>query len=155
MKGYFTIEATLIFPIVFFVYVFLLYIGMFQYDRCMMEQDIRRIALRGSTMTDLKSNEIISNVQEMLNGNEWNKYMIIEEKDVETIVEWGSVNIIMKSAMHVPFLNRVWERIEGAWTILVRGNCETVDGKLFLRTSKRLLGGRADAENGTDNGPEP
>lgn len=40
MKGYFTVETSLILPMVLAVQVFLIYAMLRQYDRCLLEQDM-------------------------------------------------------------------------------------------------------------------
>ena len=50
VEGYFTVEATLIMPIVLYVCVFIIYTGFYWYDRCLMRQDAYRAALAGSSI---------------------------------------------------------------------------------------------------------
>ena len=40
MKAYFTVEAACVLPLVFGVYIFLIYGMFYQYDRCLLEQDV-------------------------------------------------------------------------------------------------------------------
>lgn len=48
--AYMTVEATLIVPFVMYISIFLLYLGFFQYDRCLIRQDAYRAALYGSSI---------------------------------------------------------------------------------------------------------
>ena len=51
MKGknaYFTVEAALVFSITISVILFVVYLLLFQYDRCLLEQDMGAMALWGS-----------------------------------------------------------------------------------------------------------
>lgn len=50
-NAYFTVEAAMVFPIVISVILFVIYMQLFQYNRCLMEQDLGAIALWGS-LTD-------------------------------------------------------------------------------------------------------
>lgn len=50
VSAYMTVEATLIVPFVMYISIFLLYLGFFQYDRCLMRQDAYRAALYGSSI---------------------------------------------------------------------------------------------------------
>ena len=47
-NAYFTVEAALIFPLVISGILFTVYLLLFQYDRCLMEQDLGAMALWGS-----------------------------------------------------------------------------------------------------------
>lgn len=55
MKGkgenaYLTVEAALVLPLVFGVIFFIVYMLLFQYDRCLMEQDLGAMALWGCSV---------------------------------------------------------------------------------------------------------
>ena len=43
-KAYFTVEAAVLYPIVLGVIVLMTYLLFFQYDRCLLEQDMGRAA---------------------------------------------------------------------------------------------------------------
>ena len=45
-KAYFTVEAAVLYPIVLGVIVLMTYLLFFQYDRCLLEQDMGRAAVR-------------------------------------------------------------------------------------------------------------
>lgn len=47
-NAYLTVEAALVFPIVISVILFIVYMLIFQYDRCLLEQDLGAMALWGS-----------------------------------------------------------------------------------------------------------
>lgn len=49
VNAYFTVEAALIIPLVISGILFVVYLLLFQYDRCLMEQDLGAMALWGST----------------------------------------------------------------------------------------------------------
>ena len=44
-KAYFTVEAAVLYPIVLGVIVLMTYLLFFQYDRCLLEQDMGRAAV--------------------------------------------------------------------------------------------------------------
>lgn len=50
LHGYMTLEAALVMPLVWFSLFFMIFAGFFQYDRCIAEQDGKRIILRASEM---------------------------------------------------------------------------------------------------------
>lgn len=51
-NAYFTVEAALVFPVVISVLLFVVYMLLFQYDRCLLEQDLGGIAMYGSILED-------------------------------------------------------------------------------------------------------
>ncbi len=52
LNGYFTVEASLVMPLVLFLYVLIIVSGIFLYDRCVMSQDMYLIAFRGSRFSN-------------------------------------------------------------------------------------------------------
>ena len=58
MKAYFTVEAACILPIVFGVYVFLIYGMFYQYDRCLLEQDVALQVLKEQWGTEQTTGEL-------------------------------------------------------------------------------------------------
>lgn len=48
-KAYFTVEAAVLYPIVLGVIVLMTYLLFFQYDRCLLEQDMGRAAVRSGS----------------------------------------------------------------------------------------------------------
>ncbi len=47
-NAYFTVEAALVLPVVIGAILFVIYMMLFQYDRCLLEQDVGAMALWGS-----------------------------------------------------------------------------------------------------------
>ena len=58
VNGYFTIEASLIIPLVIFLISGIFYLTFFLYDRCIASQDAYLLAFRGSLCCDKNAGEI-------------------------------------------------------------------------------------------------
>ena len=59
VRGYFTVEAALVMPVVLLGIALVMYLLIFQYDRCLLEQDTGVLALRGSAIQVEDSRERI------------------------------------------------------------------------------------------------
>ena len=57
-KAYFTVEAAVLYPIVLGVIVLMTYLLFFQYDRCLLEQDMGRAAVRSGSRWMQKKEEL-------------------------------------------------------------------------------------------------
>ena len=62
LHGYMTVEAALLMPMAWFALFFLIFAGIFQYDRCIAEQDGRRIVLRASQMRGKDDAAVVQSV---------------------------------------------------------------------------------------------
>lgn len=52
LKGYMTLEASLIMPWVVFLFIFLIYMSFYLYDKCVLFQDSYSLCLRGSVQKE-------------------------------------------------------------------------------------------------------
>ena len=62
-NAYFTVEAALVLPLVIGAVLFVIYTMLFQYDRCLLEQDVGAIALWGSIAEASDTGELERKVQ--------------------------------------------------------------------------------------------
>lgn len=74
-NAYLTVEAALVFPMVVGVILFVVYILLFQYDRCLFEQDLGAIALWGSLAADSDVEELEAGIQGRLGALYRDKYV--------------------------------------------------------------------------------
>ena len=73
--AYFTAEAAFIMPIVFGTLLFMVYLFLYQYDRCLLEQDIGAMALWGSLVEVSDTIELEQKTQERMAGLYKEKYV--------------------------------------------------------------------------------
>lgn len=74
-NAYFTVEAALVLPVVIGAILFVIYTMLFQYDRCLLEQDIGAIAMWGSLVEVSDTAELERVAQERMAGLYREKYM--------------------------------------------------------------------------------
>lgn len=96
-EAYMTVEATLMVPFVMYLTVFVIYIGFYQYDRCLMRQDAYRIALAGSSLYRTDNTEVYNRAFEKATQETVDKYIITDcefslkvQRDVEVTLEGQS-----------------------------------------------------------------
>ena len=88
MRGYMTVEAACIMPIVLYVQIFLLYLMFYQYDRCLLEQDTVLAAVKG---------------EERLAGREKERYLAFRGSAAEVKKGVGTVKAKMEGEVILPF----------------------------------------------------
>lgn len=64
IKAYFTVEASMVIPMVIFLFSFIFYLTFFLYDRCIASQDAYILAFRGSRLCEKDAGEIEQYVKE-------------------------------------------------------------------------------------------
>lgn len=74
-NAYFTVEAALVLPVVISAVLFVIYTMLFQYDRCLLEQDLGAIALWGSLADAPDTASLEQKIRERISGLYRDKYM--------------------------------------------------------------------------------
>ena len=77
-NAYMTVEAALVIPVVMGCILFVIYMLIFQYDRCLLEQDFGAMALWGSRAQFSETEDLESRTQERIAGMYRDKYVAWE-----------------------------------------------------------------------------
>lgn len=105
LNGFMTVEAALLMPMAWFALFFLIFAGIFQYDRCIAEQDGRRIVLRASQMRGKDEAAVTQSVlakgelageSKMLFGSDLQRDLELTNNRVKMTIK-GKVNTILNS----------------------------------------------------------
>lgn len=103
-NAYFSLEACLILPLVFYMLLFLIYAGFYQYDRCLLYQDTYRLLIRGSQVSFAGNGEVLKKLKEEDENWYYEKYGFCSMEGRELEVRHGSIRIAQKAVIKVPFL---------------------------------------------------
>ena len=142
-NAYFTVEAAMVLPLLMGALLFGVYLLLFQYNRCLMEQDVGVLALRGSVWKGTEE-ELEAGLETWL--EEWyeEKYVAWETDGIRAGVKYNSGYAEMQGKLYFPvpgwnFWNgkELWE--EEAVSRFVR--TDPVD---FLRMCRKLLKGKGE-----------
>ena len=128
MKAYFTVEAMCVLPIMFGVYVFLIYGMFYQYDRCLLEQDVAFQAIKEQW-------------EEPQQKQETQQYLVSElekntlKKEKGNVSAWANANIL------IPFGEiRMWTKNE-KWELEASFTSLEVDPVEWVRSSRQIMEG--------------
>ena len=104
-NAYFTVEAALVFPTALGTVLFIVYMLLFQYDRCLMEQDLGALALWGSRVEAEDSEELQNLIQKRIR----------EMLALDVKLEHGRFAAAGKGQLAVPFPDmKFWNR-DNVW----------------------------------------
>ena len=100
-NGYFSLEACMVMPLVFYLLLFVIYAGFYQYDRCLLEQDIYRMLIRAGQVRSADNREEKKKIKEEDDRWYYDKYALcqIGTKNIE--VDYGKIQIAQKAALRV------------------------------------------------------
>lgn len=136
--AYFTIEAALIIPLVLGIFVFLIYIMIFQYDRCLIEQDIGILTLRGTIEKSSNNDELLCYLQEEANKIDRNKYAAAIWDPTTIKIKNSRIEIIGRIMVQVPFPRLALLTGQQDWTVSAKFQNRRISPTNFIRACRRL-----------------
>lgn len=132
VDGYFTVEATIVLPIVLGTMVAVIYLLIFQYNRCLMEQDMGVLALRGVVMQTKDGEERLRLMKQDAEGFYKDKYIAWRSGEIKLRQEKGNLYVEWSGEMTIPFCesSSMWTSYEN----------HIVSPVFFVRNYRKLRG---------------
>ena len=140
-NGYFTVEAALIISMIIGVLMLIIYMVFFQYNRCLLEQDMGALALKGCTIQENNKELLWKRLKQYEDEIYWEKYMLWEQGNVEIGLVGAEVRISSSGVVRFPFSNLLEEQIESLWSVETGYKNQRMEPVNFIRMYRRLAGG--------------
>ena len=134
--GYMTVEATLVMPVVLYLCVFIIYSGVFIYDRCVMKQDAYRAALRGSSISSEDNEEAYLSADKYLETIAAEKYIAAEYSYAVSVKD--KVKVTVTGYIDVPFRGFLELTGRTGFTVAETAESKCFNPVLFIRMCRQL-----------------
>lgn len=141
VKAYFTVEAAMVLSVVLSVIVIVVYIMLFQYNRCLMEQDVSTLVLKSSTMQITDKETLVKELKKQEQQIDQDKYIAWKNETVVWKMEQDEVRVEQKGVLLFPFAGKYENNQEAWWKANVTYKNRYVSPVVFLRTYHKLIGG--------------
>ncbi len=138
-NAYFTVEAAMVLPIILGVTLLVMYLGFFQYDRCLMEQDIGALALKGCSLDDDNKEKLLQKLDEYAVKLNREKYIAWNHDEVVIKLSGNKVTVSGGGELMFPYANGA---IGEKWHSAVVYTNQRIDPVNYIRTYRKLTGGR-------------
>lgn len=119
MKGnvnaYFTVEAALVLPLVMGALIFTVFLFIFQYDRCLLEQDINRLAICAGTAAAENSEELEAIIHKKASEIFMDKYAAWKMNELQITVKGDKVSVRGGGYLTLPLPEWNFFREENEW----------------------------------------
>lgn len=137
-NAYFSLEACLVMPIVFYTIIFLIYVGFYHYDKCLLQQDIYRMLIRGSQVKFSLNEEVARKIKEEDAKWYYEKYILCNWEDKTVEVLHDKIRIKQQAAVKasVPMLIK-WTGME-MWSIDVDFESARIRPTDIIRNCRKL-----------------
>ena len=128
VKAYFTVEASLVMPMVIGSIIFIMGFLLFWYNRCLMEQDLSMLTVKGSQVKAEDPESFLGELRDWQLGNFSEKYY-----------GWAREGITYSRERNVIRLSEKGKMILGdrVWKAEVTGKALRMNAASFLRTCRR------------------
>ena len=150
-RAYFTVEAAVLYPVVLGVVLLMMYLLFFQYDRCLLEQDMGRAAVRSGSRWMQKKEELNRQLQEKDLLFDAKKYIAWESGLPTWKLEKNQVTVEQTGRMPYPF--SAMAELPGYWSakasFQVNRNSPVDAVRIYRKYQERTTG--QEEENGTND----
>lgn len=135
-EGYFTVEATLIMPIVLYVCIFIIYTGFYLYDKCLMKQDAYRAALAGSSIYRDDNQKVYNATADAIVNFAEGKYVATDYTAVITVQ--SKVKVTVSGQITMPFYGLAKLAGKEQWEISESAESKCINPVIFIRMCRTL-----------------
>lgn len=131
----------MVLPMVLMEIVLIIYLFIFQYDRCLLELDLGVLALRGATMEANGNQDRLEKLEEQAGLQNREKYITWEWENIKIKIERGKLRVEQEGRLSFPFWKGTGET-GSVWTVYgVREN-RVFSPVSLIRTYRSLTGGK-------------
>ena len=133
IKAYLTVEAAMVIPVVIGTIVFLIYMMFYQYNRCLLEQDVGVLAVRSVTMQEKDKTAMTLKLREEAAALDGEKYLAWEMGEFDISVK-GTITCVSRMGELVLTAGDLWE---------TQADCEgeQISPTFLIRSCRKIMGG--------------
>ena len=139
-EAYFTVEAAMVLPVIFATTVLLIFIMLFQYNRCVMEQDNGMILIHGSSMDHVTPRERVAGMDVYAGKIRDSKGIFWQERGLHISLQQDRLTVENSGSILYPLAGWQLTRIPEEWTATRSYSCMLADPVFFLRSFRKVSG---------------
>ena len=138
-QAYMTVEASLVLPTIIGGIIFILYLGIFLYNYCTINQTAYIAALRGSQIKNVSTDEMDNYVKKQIDELLFQNILAREEVKKEVSTSIGKVTVKMSTDVNIPFSDLLSAKIH-IWEIKTEGYANRVNPIEIIRGVRKING---------------
>lgn len=142
--AYFTVEAAILYPIILSVILLMTYLLLFQYDRCLLEQDIGKATVLSGSKWTLTKEQLNDYMQKKALHFDEEKYIVWENEDPLWNLEKNDVILEKAGRLRYPFAGMGTK--EKYWSAKASFQVDRISPVFWLRRSRNAQNKRDNTE---------
>lgn len=140
VNAFFSVEAAMVMPLAIGAVLLAVSLFVFQYDRCLTEQDMAAQALKAATAEAGTNEELTERIRLQTAGLYRNKYVAWDIFMMEVKIKKGIVEAAGKGEFQFPVPGwNLWNR-ENTWRVQAQYKAHRISPVAFIRNCRRLKG---------------
>lgn len=139
-NAYFTVEAALVLPLVIGALIFAIFLFFFQYDRCLLEQDINMLAVCAGTTAAENSGELEAVIQRKASELFMDKYIAWTMDELQIAVKGDRVSVRGGGYLTLPLPEWNFFREEDEWGVQTLRETLRTSPADYVRLYRKIKG---------------
>lgn len=140
-NAFFSVEAAMIVPLAISVILLAVSLFVFQYDRCLMEQDMAAQALKAASAEAQTNEELAEKIQMQTAGLYRNKYVAWDLIMFEVNMKKGIVEALGEGVFRFPLPGWNFQGREDSWNARAGYKAHRISPTAFIRNYRKITGG--------------
>ena len=136
IDGFITIEYTLLIPVLLILYTFLICMGLYQYDQCLLRTNMCLLGSEASCMANEEASSKVALLQEIEENLYYDKYLLVDEMQTVYSVKGNDIKVSGSGRMLNPL--NVFGIGEEMWNLNAVCEAEAVNAAETLRLCKTV-----------------
>ena len=136
VRGYMTVEASFIITWTIVLFVFMIYLAFYSYDKCVLFQDSYGVCFRGSIQKDEK--QIVPYINQHMKEQYGKKYFGVGEVKGSVNASGKTVSVMGECSVKVPVRSVFTKAGENGWNIRTQAKAQIVNPTRMIRTCRAV-----------------
>lgn len=124
------------------VIIWLIYLMFFQYDRCLADQDMGALALKGCSVQAEDKEALMRELEAYAAQIDGEKYIAWDSGSIEIVLQENKVRVAQKSILQFPFSGISLGNGEAEWKSESVFENRRISPVAFLRNYRKITGGK-------------
>lgn len=140
--AYFTVEAALVLPMVMSALILTVFLFLFQYDRCLLEQDMNMLAVCAGTVTAENRDALEKSIRESAAGISADKYVAWKMEELQAVVNGDKVSVRGRGSLILPVPEWNLFGKENTWSAGGQRETRRISPADYIRLYRKIKGGK-------------
>lgn len=136
VKGYMTVEASFLVTWTIFIFIFLIYLSFYSYDKCVLFQDAYAVCFRGSIQKD--ESQVVPYINSHIQEQFGKKYFGVGEVRGSVNVNGATTSVVGECQVKVPFHYIFTLSREPGWNIKTEARAQIANPTKMIRSRRRI-----------------